>query len=198
MRKHCKIAATMGVVCAVAWACSPAWADTTFPSSAPSSQTDFFPRGVWTFETYGQFAAQPGGTREDLYSGTVGLGYYFIPHNSLSLEFIGMHGAEPDQNVTVLGGGLMLRTHLIEEQHWSLLIDFGPDLYESNHRIPPTGTDFNFSFQTGVGGTVHLWDNTNLLTGVRYLHISNARLDGPLRNPSLNAIEGYMGLLIKL
>ena len=70
-------------------------------------------------------------------------------------------------------------------------------MIESSHRIPPAGTDFNFFFKTGVGATVQLWDKTDLIAGVRYLHISNAHLEGPQRNPSLNAVEGYVGLLVR-
>ena len=34
-----------------------------------------------------------------------------------------------------------------------------------------------------------------LLGGMRYLHFSNAQIDGKERNPSINAAEGYFGLL---
>ena len=34
--------------------------------------------------------------------------------------------------------------------------------------------------------------------GARYFHLSNAQIDGPLRNPSVNGIEGYFGLMWNL
>ena len=70
-------------------------------------------------------------------------------------------------------------------------------MMEANHRVPPTGTDFNFTIQTGLGATVNLWDNVELLSGIRYLHLSNAHQEGPNRNPSINAAAVYVGLMFK-
>jgi hypothetical protein len=90
-----------------------------------------------------------------------------------------------------------LRTRLIDQPKWSLFIDGGPGILEANRRIPDGGTDYNYWIKTGLGATLQLWDKTSLLGGVRFLHISNAHLEGPERNPSLNATEGYLGLLIE-
>ncbi len=114
------------------------------------------------------------------------------------MEFKGLEGLQPERDVTSFGGNFILRTHLIVRQNWSIYADVLPGVLESSHRIPPSGTDFNFTIETGFGFTTHLWDRTDLLAGVRYLHLSNARLEGSDRNPSLNAIEGYVGLLFKL
>jgi hypothetical protein len=176
----------------------PAPATTEPASIAPSSAPLVIPKGLWTFETYGSYASEPTGTREQIYSGTVGLGYYFINNNSLSLEFNGLQGAQPGGDVDGGALNLLLRTDLINEPGFSVLIDFGPGLMETDHRFPASGTDFNFFFKTGVGAQIHLSDRTDLLTGVRYLHISNARMDGPDRNPSINTIEGYLGLIFRL
>jgi hypothetical protein len=169
-------------------------ADTT---TTPSLQPNPFPQGLWTLETFGSYGNQPW-MREQLYSGTAGVSYYFWPNWCVGLEGKGLYGFQPEQNVASFGGNFLLRTHLIVEQNWSFFTDFSPGLLESNHRIPPGGTDFNFTIETGFGITAHLWDRTELLTGFRYLHLSNARQEGADRNPSLNAFEGYVGLLFKL
>lgn len=174
----------------------------TAPSSEPAlgqpamTQPVATPKGLWTFETYGSYANQSS-TREQLYSGTVGIGYYFLPDNSLTTEITGLQGTQPGPDVGAGAADLLLRTDMIHAPGWIGFIDFGPGVIESSHRIPPAGTDFNFFFKTGVGATVQLWGKTDLITGVRYLHISNAHLEGPQRNPSLNAVEGYLGLLVR-
>jgi hypothetical protein len=168
---------------------------TTLPASAIES--DPFPQGLWTLETFGTYGNQPW-MREQLYSGTVGISYYFWPNWCFGFESNGLYGLQPMRDVTSFGGNFLLRTHLIVEPGWSLFADFAPGLLESSDRIPAGGTDFNFTIETGVGFTAHLWDRTDLLTGFRYLHLSNARQEGADRNPSLNAFEGYVGVLFKL
>jgi hypothetical protein len=45
---------------------------------------------------------------------------------------------------------------------------------------------------------VRRWDKTDRLAGERYMHVSNARIEDAARNPSLNVIEGCLGILVKL
>jgi len=172
-------------------------APTTQPAPVPSDETLAIPTGRWTFESYGSFASQPKWTREQLYSGTVGVGYNFRPDDSLTLELSGLEGTQPGPNVGAGAFDLLLRSDLVHEPGWSGFVDFGPGVLEASDRLPAGGTDFNFFFKTGAGAAVHLWDKTDLLIGARYLHISNARIDGPNRNPSINAAEGYVGLLFR-
>ena len=170
--------------------CSVARAD------APTGPNPF-PEGLWTGDTYFSLAVQPW-EREQLYSGVVGMNYYFWSNWSFGLELKGLEGLQPIENVTSFGGDFVLRTHLLVRQNWSIFAEFEPGILESSNRIPPSGTDFNFTLETGFGFTRHLWDRTDLLAGIRYLHLSNARQEGPDRNPSLNACEGYIGLMFKL
>jgi hypothetical protein len=187
------------VLCVILTHCHSASAGpTTQPAITPSDEALVIPKGLWTFESYASFANQPKWAREQLYSGTVGLGYYFKPNDSLTLELTGFDATQPGPNAAAGGIDVLLRTHVINEPGWSGFLDFGPGVLEASDRLPAGGTDFNYFFKTGLGVTVHLWDKVDLLAGARYLHISNARSDGPNRNPSVNAVEGYVGLLFKL
>jgi hypothetical protein len=187
-------AAALGAVfCALI--CSIAGADPV-PPTAPD-KPDPFPAGHWTIDTYFSYDNQPWG-REQLYGGVIGADYYFWSNWSFGLEFKGLDALQPGPNAASFGADLKLRTHLLVRQNWSIFSDVCGGILESSHRIPPTGTDFNFTIATGFGFTRHLWDHTDLLGGIRYLHLSNARQEGPDRNPSLNAVEGYIGLLFKL
>jgi hypothetical protein len=188
----------LGVLCGMLCDCALASAaPTTQPASVPSDEALVIPKGLWTFETYGSFASQPKWTREQLYSGTVGVGYNFRSDDSLTLELTGLEGTQPGPNVGAGAFDLLLRTDLIHGPGWRGFVDFGPGVLEAGDRLPAGGTDFNFFFKTGAGAAVRLWDKADLLVGARYLHISNARIDGPNRNPSINAVEGYVGLLFE-
>jgi hypothetical protein len=183
----------------IAFVTTPLRADPT-PSTTttPSSNPYDLPQGLWTFSTYGAFAAVPSSDRENIYSGVIGLGYYFIPNNSLSIELTGLTATQDGNDVTGGGANLLLRTNLLNTSAFSGFIDFGPGIVQTNHRFPEGGTDFNFYFKTGFGAEIHLSNRTDLLTGIRYLHVSNARIDGPARNPSINTIEAYLGVIFKL
>ncbi len=200
MLRRFSLGAVFGVLMALTCAISTASADATAPAttapSEPAAAPVVVPKGTWTFETYGSFATQPR-VREQLYSGTFGIGYTFMPNNSLTAEITGMRGLQAGPDVVAGGFDLLLRNHFINQRTWSMFIDFGAGAMEADRRIPDGGTDYNYWFKTGLGGTIRLWDKTSLLTGVRYLHISNAHLEGPSRNPTLNATEGYLGLLVE-
>jgi hypothetical protein len=61
--------------------------------------------------------------------------------------------------------------------------------------VPDGGTYFNFTTSTGLGATYRIQDHFYLLGGVRYFHLSNAQIQGPQHNPSVNGVEGFFGLL---
>ena len=105
------------------------------PATAPSSEPAFVqaaaaqpvatPKGLWTFETYGSYANQSS-TREQLYSGTAGIGYYFLPDNSLTAEITGLQGTQPGPDVGAGAADLLLRTDMIHAPGGSDLLTSAP------------------------------------------------------------------------
>src|SRR5436309_3218979 len=57
------------------------------------------------------------------------------------------------------------------------------------------GTGFDFMPRAGVGFTRRLTDDMRLEAGLRWHHISNARIHGEARNPSRDAPMFYVGLI---
>ena len=88
-----------------------------------------------------------------------------------------------------------MRHHLWRFDRATLFADvtFGPAL--ATHRVPREGTYFNFTTRTGLGMTYQLDDHLHLMGGVRYFHLSNAQIEGSTRNPSINGVEGFLGLM---
>ena len=146
---------------------------------------------------YGGYAGQPNGTREQLSFCTAGLNYYFADNWGFAVEFTGLGAAQPDHDIAAGGGDVLLRTHLLNTQRFSFFGDVAVGVLEANDRIPPSGTDFNFTFQSGIGTAIHLDPRTDFFLGLRYYHLSNARQKGPDRNPSLNAIQCYAGFIFR-
>ncbi len=54
------------------------------------------------------------------------------------------------------------------------------------------GTRFVFVTRMGLGAAYPLDEHLHLMRGTRYWHLSNARVEGIERNPSINASEGYV------
>jgi hypothetical protein len=93
------------------------------------------------------------------------------------------------------GPGIIFRHHLVHTDRASFFLDLAAAFVEASDDVPTEGTRFNFIEQAGVGMTYHLQGNSHLLLGVRYLHLSNAGIEGQERNPSINGIAAYVGLM---
>ena len=62
--------------------------------------------------------------------------------------------------------------------------------------VPPRGTRFNYLALGGGGATVRLRHGGHLLAGLRWIHVSNNGLAGRHRNPDIEAVGPYGGILI--
>jgi hypothetical protein len=163
-------------------------------ASAADPNTVTFPKGTLTLQTYGTYA-HGFGAKADIGSAAAGVGYFIRDDLSLSLEASGYRVSQPGKDAWMYGLSGVLRHHLLHFDRGTLFADvsFGP--IESTHRVPQDGTYFNFATRTGLGITYQLKGNMHLLTGVRYFHISNAHIEGRQRNPSINGVEGFLGLM---
>ena len=123
--------------------------------------------------------------------------YYYRDNWAVGVEFTGLEATQQGGDARAGGGDILLRSHWVQIQRLSLFTDVALGFLQASHRVPAGGTFFNFTTQTGIGATLELTDNVDLITGLRYFHLSNARLDGPRRNPSINGIEGYLGMMYK-
>ena len=165
-------------------------------SNAPPF-TDF-PKGTWTLQTYGTYFNELGSEDVEAGIGTLGASYYFIDNMSLGLELSGFGISQPGDNAVAVGGGVIFRHHVIATRQGTFFLDLAASLFEASEDVPPGGTRFNFIEQAGIGVTCPLRGNAHLFLGVRYLHLSNAQIEGDDRNPSLNGVAAYAGIVFKL
>ena len=61
---------------------------------------------------------------------------------------------------------------------------------------PPRGTRFNYLALGGGGVVVSLKPRVHLIATLELIHISNANLKGPDRNPDIEAIGPSLGVVI--
>jgi len=162
---------------------------------AKAQESGSFAQGSWSLSTYGSYTKNFTGEQAKMAGGTVGLGYYVWENVSLNAEVSGYYDQQSGQDSTISDLGILLRHHLICRGRFSFFADVGAGLSYANHPTPPGGTYFNFTEEAGLGATWQLSGDLHLIGGVRYFHLSNARIEGSSRNPSINATQGYVGLM---
>ena len=163
----------------------------------PTTQpiTDFT-KGTWSFSVAGAYAHSFDASEARMETVAVGGGYYFLDHMAINIELAGFWVQQPGPDAQIAEANFLLRHHLLVVDRFSLMGDFGAGVSYADVRTPyPEGLNFNFTIQTGLGATWRLQDNVYLMGGARYLHFSNRQMHGAEHNPSINAVEGYVGML---
>lgn len=170
-------------------------------SAGPSPHSaDPFAAGRWVSPFYVSGAI---GNEGQLIQVHVGLGYYILNRLSLNFEAVGGY-ADADDQPTAVGGDsatvgfdLLARWHVLVGPNWSVYLDGGAGLRQFGPRsYPAAGTHFNFTPQAGAGATLRLNHDLWLMGGARWLHISNADIDGEDQNPGDDAVQVYLGALV--
>jgi hypothetical protein len=170
-------------------------ADMQEPVSEP------FAAGSWTMQAYG--SATFGGDAGELYLAHVGFGYHIWDNFSFNAEMFGGgfnaedKGGETGGDGGIVGVDLLARYHFYRGDGWSLYGDFGSGFSQSSISFPANGTQFNFTPQAGVGALIDLDDCMHLMLGVRWHHISNARMNGIKQNPGYDGAMIYAGVLLR-
>jgi len=166
----------------------------------PTTTPAFGAADSWRWGIYGAAAADIAEDGEQY--GVLWFASWFPVENvSLNFEFGGWFFDEPFDAKGDTGGAnanLLLRWHFLAEDRWSIYVDGGAGLLVAGEEVPRGGTNFNFTPQAGIGGTIALDDagRTRLMVGARWHHVSNARIKGAEANPGRDSVLGYVGVTI--
>ncbi|MCC6227950.1 MAG: acyloxyacyl hydrolase [Phycisphaerales bacterium] len=112
-------------------------------------------------------------------------------------ELAGWSFNQPGDNA--VGGSLVLivRWHFLNRGDWSLYADAGVGGMVASDDTPDSGTSFNLMPRAGAGFTRAIGGSgARLELGVRWHHISNARITGDDHNPSRDSLALYLGFAI--
>jgi len=124
------------------------------------------------------------------------------------VELGGWYFDQPGQDTGGVSGSMLFRWHF---WHWdtdcapcdfgdggyrnTFFFDVGIGLLGAFDEVPAGGTAFSFLPRAGAGYTRAFTDDESgprLTIGVRWHHISNARISGEERNPGRDALLGYV------
>jgi lipid A 3-O-deacylase len=104
---------------------------------------------------------------------------------------------QPGRNPVGINPGFTLRWHAIERGPWTFFADVGAGVLITSDDVPPGGTSLNFTPGAGVGLTREIGPGgSRLEAGMRWRHVSNARIVGDERNPARDAPLLYIGIAL--
>jgi hypothetical protein len=159
-----------------------------------------FDKGTWNLSLYGSYVTPIRYSDDRFYNVNLAGGYYFWNNNSINVEFQGSYIDQPGSDDEALLGaiGILGRWHFLVRERWSLFVDGGGMVSYADHEVPIFGTNFNFIGKVGIGATIDLrvmGDNSRLIGGVRYFHLSNGQIRGRDDNPSYDGIQFWTGVM---
>jgi len=165
-------------------------------AQAPAGLRFGDPGSMWV--TLGGGVASNG---EDMDANIFGRFGYFIAKD---VELFGELGAwqysQPGKDATAFNLSAVIRWHFYNEGKWTLFTDLGIGILAATDPVPRVGgsegTKFNFTPRLGGGFTRQLTDDGVLLeVGLRWAHLSNARISGANDNPGRDSMMLYAGLI---
>jgi len=103
---------------------------------------------------------------------------------------------QPGDNAGGLSASMVFRWHFVNTGAWTVYIDAGIGVLGATDEVPDGGTSFDFMPRAGGGFTTRLTDDgMRLQVGLRWHHISNARIFGDSNNPGRDQPLVYVGLI---
>ena len=138
-----------------------------------------FSKGNRKWQTYASFAGGDRG-KGNLYALHFGYGKFLWDQFSFNIDIFGAYiRSGIDDNGLGYGLDLILRKHFLmgNDDTYSVYLDLGGGLEVQSTEFAGT-RHFNFRVLGGGGGTVRITENVRLIGGLRYLHISDAGIDG--------------------
>jgi hypothetical protein len=121
---------------------------------------------------------------------------FLVKDVEFALEGAGWYFNQPGDNTGGVSGSFLFRWHFVNTGAWSVYADAGIGLLGAFDEVPDGGTSFDFLPRLGVGLTRQISDDgTRLQVGLRWHHISNARINGDEDNPSRDGAMLYAGVM---
>ena len=176
----------------------------TFPqpeAAAPAAEPTPNPAGK-SFGTAGQswFTFGPGvaydfGENTDI-NFRAAYSYFLVDHFEVSVELNAWYHSQEFDDAMSLNPALVFRWHVPLNDRWTVYVDAGVGVLFATDAVPDDGTNVNFTPRVGTGLTWAISDSVRLQGGLRWHHISNARITGDRNNPARDAPMVYLGVMI--
>lgn len=169
-------------------------------AQARSADADPFAAHTWRFEADTSALLEAwnyNGSHEELYGISEGVSYGLREGFLLTLHQRIWYVSQRANDSYVLGLTFGFRGRVWHRGRAAGFLEGNLGFSDAAIAAPPRGTRFNY-LAIGSGGVlVRLTPRTQALAGLQLVHISNASLKGPGRNPDIEAIGPRIGLLVR-
>ena len=138
-----------------------------------------FSQGRQYWHTYFSAAGFDHGKGE-MYALHLGYEYFFVDDFSVNVDLLGGYiRSGIDDNGAAIGLDVLFRRHQFKSHDnlGSLFFDLGAGLQQQSTNFAGS-RKFNFRLLGGVGASLRVAVNARLMAGIRYLHISDAGIEG--------------------
>jgi hypothetical protein len=173
---------------------------TSAAAQVKNAEDDPFQRRAWNLELGGHGALETwnyNGSHEEMYAVragvTYGLGNGITFIAGWPLYFVSQRGVDG----YLFGATFGLRGRMYRRGRLSAFLEFEVGLSDADTSIPPRGTRFNYLALGGLGTTIRLRPGVHLLTGLKWVHVSNNGLAGRDRNPDIEAVGPHASVLLR-
>ena len=132
------------------------------------------------------------------FNGHIAASTFIATDFEFAVEAAGWYFDQEGPNTGGVSGSMVFRWHFCHDESYSYTIfgDAGIGLLGSFDNTPADGSSFNFLPRIGLGATFKLDDvGDRLQIGIRYHHISNARINGDGDNPARDSVMLYAGII---
>ena len=165
----------------------------------PPAQPDVFARSRWQAEFAAQAALEAWNynpSHEELYGLVQGVTYGLRDGLMITAHQRLYYVSQRLNDTRVLGLTGGLRARIYRRGRASGFVQFDLGISDAAVAVPPRGTRFNYLALGGGGIFVRLGERVNAIASLDVMHISNAGLKGPDRNPDIEAIGSSLGLTV--
>jgi len=161
---------------------------------------DPFAAHAWHFETEALAAIEAWNyniSHEELYGLSEGVTYGVKPGLVLRANQRFTYVSQRAEDAVLLGLTIGVRGRIYRRGRVSAFLQGDLGISHTAIATPPRGTRFNYVAMGGAGALIRLRPRVHLVTTLQLVHVSNASLKGPSRNPDIEAIGPSVGLLFR-
>ena len=132
------------------------------------------------------------------FNGHIAASTFIATDFEFAVEAAGWYFDQQGPNTGGVSASMVFRWHFCHDESYSYTVfgDAGIGLLGAFDDTPADGTSFNFLPRIGLGATFKLDEvGDRLQIGVRYHHISNARINGDGDNPARDSVMIYAAVI---
>lgn len=169
-------------------------------SQPTGTDGDAFARGRWHFEAEGAAAIEAWNyniSHEELYALTQGV-TYGVKNGVVVRAMQRMaYVSQRAEDAILLGLTIGVRGRFYQRGRLSAFLQGDVGISHTAIATPPRGTRFNYLAIGGGGVVVRVHPRIHLVSALQLIHVSNAGVKGPSRNPDIEAFGPSLGFVVR-